>query len=399
MDDAPTGPVTIPVDHRLEQPSIANQVVAALAPTARPGPRHGGPARRLRFLLIVLFAGAIVSLGIVFRPGGPVLGVHDAALDTRSGDCLTWPDGLPERASVVDCADDHLFEVTEPVDVDGISEQPGVDTARQVEQTFEQVCPRAASRHLDGRLDPGGRFVVGMLWSPSGPPSQAGGRLVCGLQLRDDGNASRPFHGRIADQDQSDVWPSGTCLGIEDGRATDIPVDCAVAHAMEVIGTADLADAFDDGSPSVAAQDFAVRDICTTKTVDYLAPRSLAETTLSLQYTPITPAGWDAGSQSIACRLASMKPDGSWAPLVGTARSGVLIDGVTPTPVVEISPPAASPASATGAEALPASDPQDVAVPQVVPQTEPLPVEEPLPGVVTSKSPAVPGPLPGPPPG
>lgn len=34
-----------------------------------------------------------------------------------SGDCLMWPDGTPESAAIVSCADEHRFEVAESIDM------------------------------------------------------------------------------------------------------------------------------------------------------------------------------------------------------------------------------------------------------------------------------------------
>ena len=54
---------------------------------------------------------------------------------------------------------------------------------------------------------------------------------------------------------------------------------------------------------------------------------ALAATGLSLHYQPVNAAGWTAGSHRVACRIGSVKPDGSWATLQGSAKTGVLIDG------------------------------------------------------------------------
>ncbi len=70
---------------------------------------------------------------------------------------------------------------------------------------------------------------------------------MCGLQLPSDGIASVGFRGRVVDQDQSSVWPAGTCLGIRDGKATEVPVQCALPHALEITGAIDLSTVFDTG--------------------------------------------------------------------------------------------------------------------------------------------------------
>lgn len=247
--------------------------------------------------------------------------------DARRGDCLTWPPGEPDRATKVDCAAEHLFEVadSEPIPPAGADEQ--------------QTCTRAVGYYLGPHYDPGGRFVVGAV--------QTGGRLVCGLQLPSDGMASFAFKGKVESQDQSQVWATGTCLGIRDGKTTDIAVECGLPHALEITGTADLSDAFGQAAPSTAAQDAFVRDACGVATAAYLSPVTLDATGLSMRYQPIDAAGWAAGSRRVACRIGAPMPDGGWATLVRSAKNGVRIDGqpavplpgaVQPPPVVAATP-------------------------------------------------------------
>ena len=70
--------------------------------------------------------------------------------------------------------------------------------------------------------------------------------MLCGLQLPGANNQQLAFKGKVADIDQSKVWPAGTCLGIDPttNQPTDIPVDCAAPHAMEVTGAVNLAEKF-----------------------------------------------------------------------------------------------------------------------------------------------------------
>jgi hypothetical protein len=263
--------------------------------------------------------------------------------DAHSGDCLTWPPGAPERAMQVDCAGEHLFEVADSEVMENSSDP--ADPAAEGE--LRQTCARAVARYLGPRYDPGGRFVVGMVWTPPAR-NQSGGRLMCGLQLASDGIASARFRGRVVDQDQSSVWPAGTCLGIRDGKATEVAVQCAMPHALEITGTIDLSTVFDQAAPSIAAQDAVVRDACGAATSAYLSPAVLEATSLALRYQPIDATGWVAGSRRIACRIGSARPDGGWATLLGSAKTGVVIDGqaaaTPPSPAelpspVEIPPP------------------------------------------------------------
>jgi hypothetical protein len=106
-----------------------------------------------------------------------------------------------------------------------------------------------------------------------------------------------------------------------------VVVDCAGPHSLEITGTVDLSVLFDHGAPAIDAQDAVVPNVCGSATAAYLSPVALAATGLSLHHQPIEAAGWNAGSHRIACRIGSVKPDGGWATLQGSAKTGVLIDG------------------------------------------------------------------------
>ena len=91
-----------------------------------------------------------------------------------------------------------------------------------------------------------------MLWSGDKAWRQSGERrMLCGLQLPGPNNQQLAFQGKVAEIDQSKVWPAGTCLGIDPAtnQPTDIPVDCAAPHAMEVTGSVNLAEKFPAGLP------------------------------------------------------------------------------------------------------------------------------------------------------
>jgi hypothetical protein len=305
--------------------------------------------------------------------------------DARRGDCLTWPPGEPEGATKVDCAEEHLFEVadSEPL--------PGAGSDSQ------ETCARAVGYYLGPHYDPGGRFVVGAV--------QTGGRLLCGLQLPSDGVSSFGFKGKVASQDQSRVWATGTCLGIREGKTTDIAVACDLPHALEITGTADLSTVFGQAAPSTAAQDAFVRGACGVATADYLSPVALQSTGLSVRYQPIDAAGWTAGSRRVACRIGSPTPDGGWATLVRSARSGVRIDGqpAAPLPSPEQPPPVQVAAPATESvepspiEEVPADIEADESTDESRDVAEPVPHmdgSEGLGPVQHVEGPGLPGPVP-----
>jgi len=299
---------------------------------ARVRPRRAhAPLWLMKVLFIAVAVAVVVASAAVIWQMTNRSTANAPTADARRGDCLTWPPGEPERATKVDCAEEHLFEVadSEPI--------PPAEADNQ------QTCARAVGYYLGPHYDPGGRFVVGAV--------PTGGRLVCGLQLPSDGVASFGFKGKVEDQDQSRVWPTGTCLGIREGKTTDIAVECGLPHALEITGTADLSTVFGQAAPSTAAQDAVVRDACGVATSAYLSPKTLDATGLSVRYQPIDAAGWAAGSRRVACRIGSPTPDGGWATLVRSARNGVRIDGqpAGPLPSVPLPSPVQPPPSVEAA--------------------------------------------------
>jgi hypothetical protein len=290
-------------------------------------------------LLFIAVAVAVVAVSAVV--GWQMANRSNAnapTADTRRGDCLTWPPGQPEPATKVDCAEEHVFEVadSEPIPAAGADVQ--------------QTCARAVGYYLGAHYDPGGRFVTGAV--------QTAGRLLCGLQLPSDGVASVGFKGKVESQDQSRVWATGTCLGIRDGKTTDIAVDCGLPHALEITGTADLSTVFGQAAPSTSAQDAVVRDACGVATSAYLLPVTLEATGLSVRYQPIDATGWAAGSRRVACRIGSPTPDGGWATLVRSARNGVRIAGqpFAPLPSPVQPPPVEAAAPTTESEPSPTEE-------------------------------------------
>jgi hypothetical protein len=123
-----------------------------------------------------------------------------------------------------------------------------------------------------------------------------------------------------------------------------------------------------------------VRDGCAATTEAYLSPNSAAATSLTVRYTPISAASWAAGSRQVACRLGAAEPGGRWATLVGSTKTGLLIDGQPTAPAPP--PPTADVATApavSSVEAPQEQEPADAAgepKPEAPPE-EPGPVESP----------------------
>ena len=178
-----------------------------------------------------------------------------------------------------------------------------------------------------------------MMWSGDKAWRQSGERrMLCGLQLPGPNNTQLAFQGKVADVDQSKVWPAGTCLGIDPStnQPTDIPVDCAGPHAMEVTGAVNVAEKFPDGLPPDPEQDAFIKDACTRMTDAYLAPIQLRSTTLTLIYSTISLPSWSAGSHQVSCSIGATLGNGGWSTLLNSAKGPLQINGQPPIPPPDI---------------------------------------------------------------
>ncbi len=318
---------------------------------------HARSTRRVLLLTALgglLVAGLATALpGIDRSPGGSGLSASAISLGLRgnetfdnadSGDCLNWPDRTPDAAQIVDCKDDHRFEVADSVDMRTFpGSEYGPDaappSAARIQQISQEQCQAAVRRYLGPRFDPNSRFTVSMLWSGVKAWEDSGERrMLCGLQLPGPNNQQLTFKGKVADVDQSKVWPAGTCLGIDPAtnQPTDIPVDCAAPHAMEVTGSVNLAEKFTGPLPPEPEQDALVKDACTKMTEAYLAPIQLRDTTLTLIYSTVSLPSWSAGSRQISCSIGATLGNGGWSTLINGAKGQLLINGRPPVPPPDI---------------------------------------------------------------
>ncbi|OBB65097.1 septum formation family protein [Mycobacterium sp. 852014-50255_SCH5639931] len=269
----------------------------------------------------------------------------DAAFNkASSGDCLIWPDATPESAKIINCADDHKFEVAESIDMRTF---PGAEygpnaappSPARIQQITQEQCESAVRNYLGPKFDPNSKFTVSLLWPGDRAWRQAGERrMLCGLQLPGPNNQQQAFKGKVAEVDQSKVWPAGTCLGIDSttNQPVDAPVECAAPHAMEVTGTVNLAEKFPGALPAEPDQDGYIKDLCTKMTDAYLAPVKLRTTTLTLIYPTVPLASWTAGSREVACSIGATLGNGGWATLVNSAKGQLLINGQPPVPPPDI---------------------------------------------------------------
>ena len=167
--------------------------------TAEPRPERFGWLRTLqaastrRALLLTALGGLLIAGLITALPVGqgqaglagyleanpvPITGSrgNDAFNDAKAGDCLNWPDKTPDEATVVDCKDDHRFEVAESVDMRTFpGSEYGPDAAppspariQQISQEQCQVAVRDARRLPASALEIARSFYPGHTFTSSG---------------------------------------------------------------------------------------------------------------------------------------------------------------------------------------------------------------------------------------
>ncbi|WP_284224190.1 septum formation family protein [Mycobacterium antarcticum] len=352
MLDAPTTP----------EPGTTQAADDAKTPSDRPPWWQSLQAASTRRALLLTALGGLLIAGLITAlPGGgrsglPVgLNAGSAALggsprgnatfdQAASGTCLNWPEQVPDAAQIVDCKDEHRFEIAETIDMTTFpGTEYGPDAAppseARIKQISQEQCQAAARQYLGAKYDPNGRFSVSLVWSGEKAWRQADERrMLCGLQLAGPDNHQLAFAGKVADIDQSKIWPAGTCLGIDPAtnQPTDVPVDCAKPHAMEVTGSVNLAEKFPGPVPPDGDQDQFVKDSCTQMTDAYLAPTALRKTTLTLIYSTISLPSWTAGSKQVSCSIGATLGNGGWSTLLNSAKGPLLINGQPPVAVPDI---------------------------------------------------------------
>lgn len=347
------------------------------APTAPASGRPAGGARRpgsfarnpVFVILGAIVIGAIVAGGIAFATGvfddsGSVGGsnigegerlIENAFTKSVAGDCLDWPAGNPGQPVDVPCEQKHRFEVAGAIDTALI---PGAEFgedalwpgAERFAAIRDEQCPVMVDQYLDGRLDPQGRFAVGMMYPSQAQWDKGARQLRCGVQENGADGAPVQFSGRVADQNQSYVWPEGTCVGIDtETRApTGFAVNCAEPHAFQTTGIVDLSVRFGDRMsnkpwPPTGAQNGYLGSICPVQAERFAGGRKpLDATTLNVQWSVLSEPSWLAGSRKVVCYLGLPDKRGGFATLVGDAKGGaLLINGRAP-----VAPPEAPPGRA-----------------------------------------------------
>ncbi|NNH74029.1 septum formation family protein [Nocardia uniformis] len=311
-------------------------------------------APTLRWGLLAVAVGAVVAALVTLfvsgfnhgkveahNPGGaqPTGAVAGAAFGTaKQGDCLTWGKSNASDLQKVDCAGKHLFEVTADID---LSKYPGREfgsgsrfpDSLRFSELRDEHCVSAAQRYLGGKLDPRGKFVVGLI-NPGEAGWRAGERtLRCGLQVAASaGVATQPTTGTVRESNQSKIYEVGSCIGINRNLPTD-QVDCSQPHAFEIISVVDLSARFSGNTPSKDEQDKFMEEQCATDSNNYLGSAdALRNKTLTLFWDFLDTRSWLAGSHSLNCMVGKGADQEGFAAITGSARGDILIDGQAPVP-------------------------------------------------------------------
>jgi hypothetical protein len=257
------------------------------------------------------------------------------------GTCLTWRRTDAADAKPTDCAGPHLFEQAGAVQLTEFPANAPLPDNERFRQLVNEQCVPLVDTYLNGKYDPDGKFRAGAL-KPSQKSWAKGDRsLRCGLQRFSRSGALYPIVGKVADQDQADVQPAGTCLGI-DGRFIGDPVDCSLPHAVESVGSVDLGQKFSK-FPQVSDQDSYLQPACTKLAADYAGGDNVvSQKNLSVLWDNLTQESWNAGTRKVGCSLAAQLPDKSgFAPVTGSVKGPVQIGDQPAPPAPETVAPGA----------------------------------------------------------
>jgi putative regulator of septum formation len=264
------------------------------------------------------------------------------------GTCLSWRRDDAADAQAVDCAAAHLFEQAGTLTLTQFGPDAPFPDNKSFRQLVNDQCTKVVSDYLNGKYDPDGAFRAGAL-KPSSKAWFNGDRsLRCGLQRFSRSGALYPIVGKVANQDQSDIRPAGTCLGIDDKFIGD-PVSCSRPHAVESVGAIDLGQKFSK-YPQVGDQDSYLQPQCAKLATDFAGgDQVLAQKNLSVMWDNLSQESWNAGTRKVACNLAATLPDRSgFAAIVGEVKGQITVANQP-----------AAPAQPTAQPGAPAGDDKD----------------------------------------
>lgn len=288
---------------------------------------------RTRLLMAGAVIGAVLALGVSMAvasspsegvgggtggdgPEGGGLASPDAAygikyaFDAPVGTCLNWEDDDGADMRQVDCADAHVFEVTQIVDIGkdfpAGAKLPGESEWRTL---AEKRCTKGAEVYLDKPLDPHGKLKVSAL-RPNQADWKRGNRdLRCGLWRIGPGGSLQATRGPAVEADQSDIWATGTCLAL-DGKAVGDPVQCTSKHSYEMISVVDLGKEF-KSYPTRDKQDQWLDETCAKAAKSYSGGKNLEKLKLIVTWDTRSKQSWAAGSHLVNCKVGALLDDKS----------------------------------------------------------------------------------------
>jgi hypothetical protein len=278
--------------------------------------------------MVGAFVGAVVLLALSAVAGWPVLPRHTPGNDPAAvvasatpGTCLTWTRPDAANLTAVVCTQPHLFEVTGSANIAG---QYPSGAPFPNEQAWQQAalsnCTTSATGYLGGKLDPNGKYTVGALKPTSAQWTSGDRTLRCGLQRSTPSSQLLPTTGSAHGADQSNVYPTGTCLALVH-KAAGGPVPCGSQHAYEIVGAVDLHGQFPNGYPPVAQQQTALGKPCQQVAAAYTDNANLSQYQLSVTWDTISQQSWDAGSYQVNCKIGALLPDNSGlGPVINSIR-------------------------------------------------------------------------------
>lgn len=268
-------------------------------------------------VMLGAFAGAFALLALstftswpVGAGGAPVGGSTpvNPVLVAEAGDCLNWTKPDLSDIAEVDCASQHLFEVTGVADISASHgpQAPFPDDA-QWQLISQEHCSRMSLDYLGGRLDPFGKYTVG----PLNPGERLWGEgrrtLRCGLQVAGPAGGLLPAYGSARTQDQSDVYDPGVCLGITEERSVGDPVECAKPHTFEIVGVVALPPG---DYPPPEQQEQVLAAECDRIVKEYTGGADLKARNLLVSWDTRAPESWAAGSRLANCKVGAV-PEGN----------------------------------------------------------------------------------------
>lgn len=267
-------------------------------------------------VMLGAFAGAFLLLALSTFTSWPVgAGGFDGAGTTtvnpvmaaQAGDCLNWTKPDLSDVAKVDCATQHLFEVTGVADISAAhGPQAPFPNDEQWQKISQEQCSRMSLDYLGGKFDPFGKYTVGPLNPGERLWAEGQRTLRCGLQVAGPAGGLLPAYGTARTQDQSDVYDPGVCLGITEAKSVGDPVDCAKPHTFEITGVVPMPPG--EFVP-LDQQDRLMVVECARLTAEYTGGADLKARGLLVTWDNRVEESWAAGSRLANCKVGAPPVD------------------------------------------------------------------------------------------